>query len=66
MAGGTPAATMSLPEVGCDVVGAGVPPALLDHGEKKGSGRGSTKKGAEQRAAREAMISIQEKIADGT
>jgi len=36
------------------------------NGEKKGSGRGSTKKDAEQRAAREAMISIQEKIADGT
>jgi len=36
------------------------------NGEKKGTGRGSTKKGAEQRAAREAMISIQEKIADGT
>ncbi len=36
------------------------------NGEKKGTGRGSTKKGAEQRAAREAMNSIQEKIADGS
>lgn len=35
-------------------------------GEQRGTGRGSTKKGAEQRAAREAMKSIQEKNTDGT
>jgi ribonuclease-3 len=35
------------------------------NGEKKGTGRGSTKKAAEQRAAREAMTSLQEHTADG-
>ena len=35
------------------------------NGKKTGTGRGSTKKGAEQRAARQAMISIQEEKADG-
>lgn len=36
------------------------------NGKQKGTGRGSTKKGAEQRASREAMKSIHSKDADGS